>query len=748
MMNKLKVLYLDDSELDAEAVSRKLEEEKIDYKLYHVTNNRDLLNTLQFTDIDIILADYSLTAANSSEILEIVRREFAEIPFIILSGITGEDIVIDLLKKGATDFILKDKLGRLIPAIRRALLESREKAKRMKEEDLRKKYDFIINASKSMFSLVDSNYVYEAVNDAFCRAHNLVRDQVIGKSLAEVWGEEVFRKYIKKNFDRSFSNNVVRYQAWFEVPRFGLRCFEVTFYPYAEKGSSVTHTVVDTMDITDRQKAEDAIIDNEARYRTLFDQSFAGIFLVKDNKIQACNSKAAGFFGCERNKLLNKDPFFYSAEFQPDGSSSVTRAAEVMKKAGEGDPVSFNWTYKKLNGQEFLAQVNISRFKLKGEAYFQFFIEDITEKVRSAEMRIQLETAIEQSAELVFITDVEGKLKYVNNAFTETTGYIQEELLGMSFEIIFEGKKDNEYFQQIKNTLLEKRFWSGNITLRGKNNRKVEVYSTVSPIRNLEGRISNYVLVSRDITEELKIQTYLQRVEKMETIGRLAGGIAHDFNNILTTIIGHSDMALKDVPEGSPVKDDLLQILKATDRAKGLVNQILTFSRQVDQKDTVVNPVLLTNEILKLLSASLPGNIRIVHNADKDCPAILADPSHLHQVVMNILTNGIYAMKEKGGTLNISIQAFNTDRKFVNQHPALNEGKYVKMTFEDTGKGMDDMVMERIFEPFFTTKPVGEGTGLGLSVVHGIVKNLKGEILVDSTPGKGSTFTVLLPAIK
>ena len=187
-MNKLKVLYLDDSELDAEAVSRKLEEEKIDYKLYHVTNNRDLLNTLQFTDIDIILADYSLTAANSSEILEIVRREFAEIPFIILSGITGEDIVIDLLKKGATDFILKDKLGRLIPAIRRALLESREKAKRMKEEDLRKKYDFIINASKSMFSLVDSNYVYEAVNDAFCRAHNLVRDQVIGKSLAEEIG--------------------------------------------------------------------------------------------------------------------------------------------------------------------------------------------------------------------------------------------------------------------------------------------------------------------------------------------------------------------------------------------------------------------------------------------------------------------------------------------------------------------------------------------------------------------------------
>ena len=745
-MEKLKVLYLEDQETDVESVTKQFEEEKIECKLYHVTNNRDFLNTLEYADIDIILADYLLTSANDSEILEFVRREFAEIPFIILSGTSGEDIAIDLLKKGATDFILKERIGRLIPAIRRALLESRERAKRLKEENLRKKYDFIINTAKSMFSLIDSNYIYEAVNDAFCRAHNLVRDQIIGKTLAEVWGQDVFQTYIKKNFDRSFSNNVVRYQAWFEVPSFGLRCFEVTFYPYSEKGSEITHTVVDTMDITDRQKAEEAIIDSEARYRMLFDQSFAGIFLVRNDRIQACNSKAAGYFGRERHKMLNKEPFSFSSEFQPDGSSSAVKAAELMKNADQGKTITFNWTYKKLNGQEFLANVSISRLKLKGEPYFQFFLEDITEKVKSAEMRIQLETAIEQAAELVLIIDVKGIIRYVNNAFVEATGFRKEELLGNSYELIVAGKIDLEYFMEIRQMLVEKRYWSSNVKFRTKNNQFLEVFSTVSPIRTNGGEISNYVVVSRDITEELKTQAYLRQVQRMETIGTLAGGIAHDFNNILTTIIGRTDMALKDLPGESPAREDLLQILKATDRAKSLVNQILTFSRQVEQKETTVQPAVIINEILRLLSASLPGNIKVIQNTDKDCPPVSADPSQLHQVIMNILTNAVYAMKDNGGTLTIIVDSFTADAKFISLYPDLAAGKYVRMIFTDTGKGMDDMVKERIFEPFYTTKPVGEGTGLGLSVVHGIIKNLKGEVLVDSAPGKGSAFTVLLPA--
>jgi PAS domain S-box-containing protein len=433
-------------------------------------------------------------------------------------------------------------------------------------------------------------------------------------------------------------------------------------------------------------------------------------------------------------------------ESQPDNSPSVAKAAELMKTAAKGKPVTVDWTFKKLNGQNFFSRLNISRFKLKGEIYYQFSIVDLTKELKSTGTHFGLDMAVEQAAEPIFITDVDGIIGYVNNALLETSGFNREELLGQKFDMILADIPDSEDLWRIRHALMEKQYWSGNINLKGKKNHKVEVISTVTPVRSITGEVNSYLVISRNIAEESRIQTYLRQAQKMETIGTLAGGIAHDFNNILTTIIGHSDMAMKDLPEESSAKDDLIQILKATDRAKGLVNQILTFSRQVDQKDTRVEPATLINEILKLMSASLPQNIRIVQDMNKKCPLVSTDPSQLHQVIMNILTNGIYAMKDQGGTLTITVDSFTADKKFTSEHPSLSKGEYVRMIFTDTGKGMDSAVKERIFEPFFTTKPVGEGTGLGLSVVHGIIKNLKGEILVDSIPGKGSVFTVLLPA--
>jgi len=744
-MAKLKVLYLEDSEIDVELINQLFEEERIDYKLYHVNNRRDFLNTLDFADIDVILSDYSLPTFNGSEALALVKAEFADIPFIIVSGVMGEEIAVDLLKAGATDYILKQRIGRLIPSIRRALLETEEKARRLKEENLRKKYDFIINTSKSMFSLVDKDYVYEAVNDAFCRAHNLIRDQVIGKSLAELWGKDVFEKYIKQNFDQSFSDNVVRYQAWFEVPNLGLRCFEVTFYPYKDRGDDISHTVVDTMDITDRQKAEEALIDNEAKYRMLFDNAVEGIFLVKDNAIQASNNRATEYFGYSRKKILGKEPFFFSADKQADGSDSKKKALQIIKKAEEDTEISFEWTFKKLNGQEFLSQVSITSFRLKGETFYQLFIQDITEKVRTAQIQKQLVTAFEQSAELIVIADVDGKLEYANNAFMESTGYEDKDIIGQNYAAVVFADFDQNDLLEIRETVWKERFWSGQVNIKGKNNKAVKVYASVTANRNATGDITHYVVVSRDITEESKIQTYLQQAQKMETIGTLAGGIAHDFNNILTTIIGHSDIALKDLPEDSPVSDDVQQILKAADRAKGLVKQILTFSRQVDNEEAEVELPGLVTEIIKLISATLPENIIIKQHVKAECPTVSADPAHLHQVIMNICTNGVYAMRDKGGTLTISIDFLKLENDMKKRPPDLKKGEYILLKIEDTGKGMEVAVSERIFEPFFTTKPVGEGTGLGLSVVHGIIKNLQGEIQVDSKPGKGSCFSVFIP---
>jgi signal transduction histidine kinase/ActR/RegA family two-component response regulator len=242
-----------------------------------------------------------------------------------------------------------------------------------------------------------------------------------------------------------------------------------------------------------------------------------------------------------------------------------------------------------------------------------------------------------------------------------------------------------------------------------------------------------------------ELETQLFQLKKIETIGTLAGGIAHDFNNILTPILGYTDMALEELPEESTLRFDMEQINNAAIKGKDLVQQILTFSREVnvERKPVRLNRVIL--EVTNLLKASLSPGIEIKTSIDPAVGTILADPIHLHQIFMNLCTNAIHAMKNTGGILDIKLDIITIDQKPARQLNNLKVGNYVRIVLSDTGHGMDRRTKERIFEPFFTRKEVGSGSGLGLSVVHGIVSNYEGTITVDSTPGRGTSFTVYLP---
>ena len=217
-MTGIRILYLEDNQLDVEIVRNVFEGEKIDIELKEVKTKSDFIKEVESFDPDIILADFSLPSFDGLEALELVREHQQEIPFIFISGVMGEELAIEVLKSGATDYILKQRIGRLIPAVRRALLEVKEKAKRIHAEKLKNKYDFILNASRSMFTLVDKSYKYEAVNDAFCTAHNLIREQILGRNLKDLWGPEVFDTNIKKNLEECFTDNIVRYQSCLKSP--------------------------------------------------------------------------------------------------------------------------------------------------------------------------------------------------------------------------------------------------------------------------------------------------------------------------------------------------------------------------------------------------------------------------------------------------------------------------------------------------------------------------------------------------
>lgn len=314
-------------------------------------------------------------------------------------------------------------------------------------------------------------------------------------------------------------------------------------------------------------------------------------------------------------------------------------------------------------------------------------------------------------------------------------------------------------FSDISNKM--KAFSAGGVDYISKPFHREEVLARVSThlrLRNLQKHIEeiNNSLENRirERTAELvrvyeeknEINRQLLQSQKMEAIGTLAGGIAHDFNNILFTMFGYLELIISKLPENSQVAEWTKEVLKSAVRARDLVDQILTFSRQSEIKQKPLRIYLVVNEILKLIRATLPSTIQIRSNINKNCGSVMADPTQIHQIVMNLVTNAFHAMEEKGGVLEISLKDVILQGNDLNDLCA-GPGEYVCLSVKDTGIGMEKKVMDRIFEPYFTTKEKGKGTGLGLSVVHGIVKNYGGIIKVHSEPGIGSEFEIFLPKI-
>ncbi len=276
-----------------------------------------------------------------------------------------------------------------------------------------------------------------------------------------------------------------------------------------------------------------------------------------------------------------------------------------------------------------------------------------------------------------------------------------------------------------------------------------EVVARFSPAYDLDGSVTRFVGVLRDTTHENNLDKLLRQAQKMEAVGTLAGGIAHDFNNLLGAIMGFTELSIFDLEESSPIRPNLERVIEAARRAKDLVRQILTFSRQRDQEKQPTQVSLIVKEALKLLRSSLPSTIVLRQNI-RTSSLILADPTQIHQILMNLCSNASHAMQETGGALEVSLENVDLPHTpdVMSRHPGLEPGPYLRLSVSDTGHGVDPAILHRIFDPYFTTKKIGEGTGLGLAVVDGIVKDCGGMVNVFSESGKGTVFHVWLPRLE
>jgi PAS domain S-box-containing protein len=369
------------------------------------------------------------------------------------------------------------------------------------------------------------------------------------------------------------------------------------------------------------------------------------------------------------------------------------------------------------------------------------------ERKKVEKERMLLASVIEQAMEGIILFDSNGLVQYANPAVETITGRTPTEMIGRSTKTLESEGLNNEFYQVIWDALSRGEARTGHFIQKGKDGALHEIDSTIWSIADDTGTVSNYAALIRDITNEVQLERQLRQAQRMEAIATLAGGIAHDFNNNLASIITCAEMARDDLPEESPTRELLDVVLKSGFRGRNLVKQILTFSCQGEQERQPVQVELIVHECLRLLRASLPASIEIHCRIADRLGLVPADPTQIHQIVMNLCTNAGHAMREKGGMLEISLVDADLDSAATGGYPDIPPGRYLKMTVRDTGHGMDRQTMERIFDPFFTTKGHAEGTGLGLSVIHGIVRNYGGVITVESEPGNGATFHVFLPRI-
>jgi PAS domain S-box-containing protein len=367
-------------------------------------------------------------------------------------------------------------------------------------------------------------------------------------------------------------------------------------------------------------------------------------------------------------------------------------------------------------------------------------------KKESQHNEIILQSLFDSSPDAIVISDLYHKTRFVNPAFTRIFRYAKEELIGKFIPYVPDW--DKKKTESERNDLVMGRAVRERESKRlTKDGRSVDISMTQSLCRDSNGEPSDILTILRDITDKRKIEKQLIQAQKMEAIGTLAGGIAHDFNNLLFIISGYAEMSMGHLPEENRVVGNMAEVRKAANRAKELVKQILTFSRVEEQKKRPMLIQSIIKEALALLRASLPSTIEIRKKIDKDCKCVSADPTRIHQVIMNLCTNAYHAMRENGGVLEVVLSGITIDIGDTAGHLNLTPGRYVMLKVSDTGKGIEKSVIDRIFDPYFTTKAKGEGTGMGLAMVHGIVKSLGGDIRVSSKPGKGATFYIYLPEV-
>ncbi len=485
------------------------------------------------------------------------------------------------------------------------------------------------------------------------------------------------------------------------------------------------------------------LLQSEGKFGALIEKLLDGLILIENHKIVFSNSSIGTLLGYSKAELHGEEYTMLIAEKEV---ARVKHIHEQRLKREGNVPELYQTILKAKDGLEIPVELNVGFLTLEEVPQVLVLIRDLTKRLQMEHERLRLEGAIDQVEESVIITDTTGLIVYINRAAEKLTGYSKDELLNSNMRLLKSGMHDEAFYISFWRNLIDSHRFSGVFINKRKDGTLYHEQTSITAVLNDEGEVTHYVSVKRDVTFELQMEKTLRNMQKLQAIGTLAGGIAHDFNNMLMGMSVYTELALRELDNKEVLEGYLMNISNEQNRAKKLIEQILTFSRKDEGLNLVHSDLRSsTEDILRMITISFSPGVMIKKDL-KDVGYLWIDPTQYHQVVMNLCVNASQAMQGQG-IIEVSLRKTRSEEAQLYGAKTIGLNDWIVLTVKDTGPGISKEILDRIFEPFYTTKPVGEGTGLGLSTVHGIVSRYSGVVGVNTKPGEGSQFMVFLPII-